>query len=382
VFYVGGYDPGAAAGFYRRFLRQQEIFKRTWSVESVCSEVSVSGHSLRWSVTTTAPSWSVQTDFELLSWDDLIAKAAASSPLVRFGRSAAVYANLVASGTLLRYFRANPRYFAFAVAPLFQFAALVVLSVAVGLVGAMLPEPLSVVGAPSAALVSFIVLQKWLGRRWRLHQALDDWVVSLDYIYRRREDLKERISEFARVISSAVNQISADEILVVGHSLGATLAADALSQSLDGVVGQISFATLGATIPKCTLHPDAAWLRERVAAVARTPTVYWVEVQTRADPISFFRVHPVSLERVADGDQLRGVNPVIRRAKLREMLEPSTYQKIRWRPLRLHYQCVSANERKAAYDFFMMICGPAAVPLWSKTEKGLKNIDAGLDLVR
>src|SRR3954454_14086099 len=146
VFYVGGYDPGAGAGFYRRFLRQREIFKRTWNVESLCSELSISGQSLRWSVTTTAPRWSVQTDFELLSWDDLIAKEAAGSTVKRFGRSAAVYVNLIASGTLFRYFRANPRYFAFAVAPLFQFAGLLILSAAAGLaVGAMSPEPLPLV---------------------------------------------------------------------------------------------------------------------------------------------------------------------------------------------------------------------------------------------
>jgi len=376
VLYIAGYDPGAAAGFYRRFLRQLEIFKRAWSVQTTCTDRTVSGHSSRWSVTTSGRHWSVQTDFELLSWDDLIAKEASGSPLVRFARSAAVYANLIASGTLLRYFHANPRYFAFAIAPLFQFAALLILSLVAGLVvSAIVPTPWSAIGAGIAGLVSFVILQNWLGRRWRLHQALDDWILSLDYIRQSRGDVKARITQFADLISNAANRDSADEILVVGHSLGATFAADALSQALDGKTGEIALATLGATIPKCTLHPDASWLRERIAGLARIPTVCWVEIQTRADPISFFRVHPVTLQRVTDGDELRGGNPVVRRAKLREMLEPATYQKIRWRPLRLHYQCVSANERMAAYDFFMMICGPAPVAQWSRREQGLMNID-------
>ena len=198
VLYVGGYDPGAAAAFYRRFLRQLEIFKSTWSVESSSSELSISGQSLSWSVKTTAHDWSVQTDLELLSWDDLIANEAAGSTLTRFGRSAAVYANLIASGTLSRYFRANPRYFAFSVAPLFQLAALVILSVIAGFaVGAMSPTSFALVAGMAAGFVSFIVLQKWLGNRWRLHQALDDWIMSLDYIHGRREDLKARISQFA-----------------------------------------------------------------------------------------------------------------------------------------------------------------------------------------
>src|SRR5262249_33938787 len=146
----------------------------------------------------------------------------------------------------------------------------------------------------------------------------------------RRDDLKARISQFAGLIANAIRDDSADEILVVGHSLGATFAADALGQALDVKGREIAFATLGATIPKCTLHPDAAWLRERIVGLARTPAVNWVEIQTRADPISFFRVHPVSLERVTDDHHWPGDNPVIRRAKLREMLEPATYRKIRW----------------------------------------------------
>jgi hypothetical protein len=381
VLYIAGYDPGAAAGFHRRFLRQLEIFKRTWNVQSVCTDRSISGQSSKWSVATSGHDWSVQTDFELLSWDDLVAKQASGSALIRFGRGAAVYANLIASGTLLRYFNASPHYFAFAIAPLFQFAALLILSSVAGFAaGATAPQPWSLIAGLVVALFSFAVLQSWLGRRWRLHQALDDWIMSLDYIHNRRGDLRARISLFADLISNAASDNSADEILVVGHSLGATFAADALGQSLDGEGRKIAFATLGATIPKCTLHPDASWLRERIVGLARSPAVCWVEIQSRSDPISFYHVHPVSLDRVSESNQLQGANPVIRRAKLRDMLEASTYRKIRWRPLRLHYQCVSANERKSAYDFFMMICGPAPVDLWSKSERGFIGIDSDVDV--
>jgi hypothetical protein len=176
-----------------------------------------------------------------------------------------------------------------------------------------------------------------------------------------------------------LSNAGADEIVVVGHSLGATFAADALNQALASKDGEVSFATLGATIPKCTLHPQASWLRERVAAIARSPTVCWVEIQSRVDPISFFRVHPVTLEKVGGRDQMRGGNVTVRRVKIRDMLERATYQRIRWRPLRLHYQCVSANERKAVYDFFMMICGPAPVGQWSRSEAGLSDTDTDLD---
>ena len=86
----------------------------------------------------------MHTDFELLSWDDLIENETARSTLMRLGRSVAVYANLITSGTLLRYYVANPRYFAFAIAPLFQLFVLLLLSVFAGFaVDVMAPQPWS-----------------------------------------------------------------------------------------------------------------------------------------------------------------------------------------------------------------------------------------------
>jgi len=34
-------------------------------------------------------------------------------------------------------------------------------------------------------------------------------------------------------------------------------------------------------------------------------------------------------------------------------------RRLRFRYMRLHYQFVMANELRAAYDYFMMMCGPA-----------------------
>jgi len=71
-------------------------------------------------------------------YSDGYLRKAAGPTLLRLGRSIAVYANLITSGTLRRYYVANPRYFAFAVAPLFQLLALILLAAIAGWV-AILP---------------------------------------------------------------------------------------------------------------------------------------------------------------------------------------------------------------------------------------------------
>jgi hypothetical protein len=42
-----------------------------------------------------------------------------------------------------------------------------------------------------------------------------------------------------------------------------------------------------------------------------------------------------------------------------EMVKPETLSRIRFNFMRLHYQFVMANERRTAYDYFMLMCGPA-----------------------
>ena len=38
--------------------------------------------------------------------------------------------------------------------------------------------------------------------------------------------------------------------------------------------------------------------------------------------------------------------------------------------LRLHYQSVMANERRAPYDYYLMVCGPVAFSDWTMAPLG------------
>jgi hypothetical protein len=55
-----------------------------------------------------------------------------------------------------------------------------------------------------------------------------------------------------------------------------------------------------------------------------------------------------------------GDGPIIRRVQIHQMLSAPTLRRLRFSYMRLHYQFVMANERRAAYDYFMLMCGPAA----------------------
>jgi hypothetical protein len=97
--------------------------------------------------------------------------------------------------------------------------------------------------------------------------------------------------------------------------------------------------------------------------------VQWVDYQARADPISFYRVDPLDGSRVEFPHSHR--KPIIRMVRIRNMLEPQTYRRIRFRFMRIHHQLVMANELRSPYDFYMMTCGPIPIDRVVTTIEGL-----------
>ena len=102
--------------------------------------------------------------------------------------------------------------------------------------------------------------------------------------------------------------------------------------------------------------PRGAWLRDKTRRLAAEPSLAWAEYQARDDIISFHKFDPVKLVRFKDVNAPGG--PVIRRVQIHEMLSEETHRRFRFNYMRLHYQFVMANERRALYDYFMLMCGP------------------------
>jgi hypothetical protein len=213
---------------------------------------------------------------------------------------------------------------------------------------------------------------------------LDVWRFADDYIYRQCS-LDARLDGFAKLVVDRARSAGVDEIVIVGHSVGAMLAIEVLDRALaadpDFVRAgpQICLLTLGATIPKFTLHKSADHARDAVARVAAEPAIAWTEIQSRDDLVSFYKFDPVALRRLA-GDQLGG-RPVVRRVQIHDMLRPRTFWRHRLDVLRFHYQCVMAADRPAPYDYFLAMCGPTPFVTWTTSPKGLLDF-AAADLPR
>ena len=378
VYHITGYDPIGVA-WHKLFKRELATFARTWSINSEISDYTprTQDSNPRWIVTSIASNWRVETFYETLLWDDIVLADFARPTGERLRKSFSAFFDFVFSGTVLRYFRANWQYGLFFLFPYF----LLCLFAAVGLAIAFaalsfvaLPGVMQAAVALLLSIVIFFALLRWPGRRWRVAQGLDDWIFSWEYVHDRRSDVDARLSRFADELVARARDGSLDEIIIVGHSLGATLAIEIVARAFarDANLGRhgpsVCVLTVGSTIPKFSLHPAGGRFRQSAARIVGNPSIAWAEYHARADAISFYKFHPVTLSRFY-GDRMTG-KPVCRRVRLHLMLKLKTYLRYRLRFMRLHYQFVMANERRTAYDYFMMVCGPIPFARMVLTSKG------------
>lgn len=361
-FHVSGFDPVPADALHRRFGREFAIFQTTWNVGGAVGPLQPAPD--RWDIAADGPNWSTETTFEPLAWDDLISANANFGPLRRLSRALAAFADIVWSGAFRRYFTAFPPYALFFLFPFAALFAFAIVGLGVGFIVAGLSGLGGVAWFAAAiviAAVAFSLLLAALGERWRIWHALDDWAFSVDNMARLQDNLVARIERFAARLNAVAQERAVDEIVVLGHSMGAAFAVEMLARALrdDPQLarrgGTISLVTVGSTIPKFAFHPGARWIRDSLARLAGETAIQWFEYHTRDDAISFHRVDPVRLEKAHD---TTGRKPVIRFVQTRDMVLPATYRRIGASRMRLHYQFVMANDRRSPYDYFMFMVGP------------------------
>jgi len=187
----------------------------------------------------------------------------------------------------------------------------------------------------------------------------DDWIFSREYIRYGNSEIEQRLDRLAAELVAAANNSAADEILVIGHSLGAVLAVNLLDRALklDPALGRsripVTFLTIGSSILKIGLHPKAVRFRTTIERVAKSGAIFWGDYQALIDLMNFYKSRPMAEMGLSTEDE-----PTVRVVRFSRMLDDDIYRRIRLNYFRLHCQFVSGNDRRALYDYFMLICGP------------------------
>ncbi|MFD2184076.1 hypothetical protein [Rhodoplanes azumiensis] len=358
--HIGGFDPAPPEQVYRLFARETGRFRRVWSALTTMTEPEHRPDGADWTIETTGRNWRVSTRIRLVRWDDLMEAYAAAPWWRRIGRGVLACLDFVVGGALHRYVRTAWRYALF-----FLYPPLTVLAfaVAAGLGGAALSRATgSALAGALLGAAAFTALLSGPGRWFKLPLAFDDWTFASAYVRVPPKILADRLDRLAADIVAAARDGEVDEIVLLGHSLGAVLAVDAIDRALAlepdlGRTGPpVALVTVGSSVLKIALHGRAARFRAALARVAVADGPFWVEYQALSDVMNFYKTDPVG-----DAGLVPSGRPLVRVVRISRMLDPDYYRRIWGRFFRLHCQFVRGNDRRTAYDYFMLACGPLAV---------------------
>src|SRR5262249_51652349 len=221
VYHIGGYDPATPERVHRRFVRELRHFEMTWSVKSAVSEPEIEADQIAWNVDTAGPNWRVHTCYRFVRWDDVMEGFQRRPSWQRIPLGLRCFVEFVFAGALWGYLRTNWRYALFF---LYPFLLVAVFAVAAGMAGGWVARAIDsgLLGA-AAAVAVFVFLIEVPGRWSYLPHLFDDWIFSRNYIHGQIPELERRLDRIARELVDAASSADVDEILLLGHSIGAVL---------------------------------------------------------------------------------------------------------------------------------------------------------------
>jgi hypothetical protein len=388
VIYVEGYDPQGAEGYYRLFARSWQRFLKIWPLEARLSRLELDSREFaHWQAEAAGPNWRVVSRYEFLRQEHII-RANMAEPLLRqIARALAWAFDYLVSGTLRRVLHAHWRFGVVLIHFQAQIICWILLSIGGGALAALalshvpaLPGfAAATIGVATAAAI--FMLLKLVAARTFVIQINSHWPYLCEFARGEPTCFDAPIEACARRLIAAAGARTADEIVVVGHSGGGVLAPAVITRALelDPELGRrgppVVLLTLGSIAPGAALHPSATRLREVFARLAVEPSVTWIDVQSRKDAFNFWDFDPVEGLGIRAGDAR--CNPLVWKVRFRDMVSPAFYKRIRLNFIRLHFQLIMANDQRAPYDYFMLVCGPLPVATWARDSAGTLAAFAG-----
>ena len=374
VLFVPGYDPEAETRYRRLFVRELIRYAKRAAlgrreVSAVEPLPGVPGQA--WRVRIEGRGWTTETRFEVLLWDDIVRRDFDRPlPLVILLLVCGLVSAAV-TGTLFRFFRVHWKFGGVILYPAALVALFMVGAFAIGWV----------VDALLAPLVAASNLARWaltlgvaglvfslaypLGERWFVWHLMHDWVFNFQHGMGWRRDYERRVELFATHLASVLRDREADEILVVGHSSGSSMAVEIVAAAVGRMEAEMPgrrlvLLTIGSCVPLIAFNPVATAFRASIRSLMTQRSLLWVEYQAPQDWINFASFNPQRHRalRVPPDAQC---NPVIRSARFREIVADATYRDIAFRPFRMHFQFLNANDNPGEYDYLAMVTGPLAM---------------------
>lgn len=380
VFFIAGFDPKSPRHYHRLFkaLAQQRPCPPTGPdagsvtvLERVSSNATADRWELRWTDADGAEWVSAMTQ---LRWDDIVRQHWGRSLRSVWRDHWNFYVDGWRQGNFGRVWRSSRVNWLFVMYPLGVTLACLAAAWAglAWLAAAWAPSPAAALppwlAVPLAGALG-VAPAWWLWRRVA-HRLGADWLLRLyGFSHAQAEGrvagLDERLDAMAEQVARALSEPGgAAEVLVVGHSVGATLAASALARALRRVSGavsvtapggashgaQVALLSLGHCTPLVYFHRTAGRWRDELDGLVDHAQLTWVDYTAPADWAACGRMSPWHRPGQA---LLHRLSP-----RFPRILRPERYRALRRNRLAMHMQYLKPADHAGGYDLLALTAGP------------------------
>ena len=287
---------------------------------------------------------------EVLAWDDLVRRNLNRGLWSVYRAAFRSLGQGLRDGLPWTYARARK---AILIPVLYPYLVLFVLPVFSALAGGAVA---AVLGLPALAALVLGVATGW-GAAWAALR--DDWLyvrhLLLAYAWFQDApgclppELDARLAEWTARLQDA----DADEVLLVGHSVGVPLAVHLAARILrQGAGARLAVLGLGSVTPLVSLIPAARPLRRDLKVLAASG-IPWVEIGAPPDGMSFGLACPVAVSGIVEVPDDR---PLVISARFSDRLAPARGL-ARFAYVGLHFRYLRAFYTPGAFDFYAITAG-------------------------
>jgi hypothetical protein len=362
VFYIPGYDP-IHPRRYRELYRKEGAAQAGISGYQIDLNPKTTKGPYGWHVTGQMDGATVDADFEVLVWSDIVRDSMEQGIIATYLQLARTAWTYIGSGALRRLMRLRKGPVIAALYPvvflLVQLALALLAAWGVGWALSWLHPWLAVLGL--AVVPPILMWFRKQDNKFFAYYLMHDYAYSAASRGANPPELEARMADFSAAIRAALDT-DVDEVLVVGHSSGAHLAVSILSDlirnGLPDEGPQLNLLTLGQVVPMVSFLPDAWRLRADLAFLSEQEDIAWVDVTAPGDGCAFALCDPVSVSGVAGPDKKW---PLVFSAAFTQTLSPETWNSLKRRFFRLHFQYLCAFDRPKDYDYFRITAGPSTL---------------------
>ncbi|TCU17578.1 hypothetical protein EV130_11626 [Rhizobium azibense] len=371
VLHFPGFEPLDGKAHRARYERTARQSGKAWGFQAQLGEIDNRHGFAKFDVLAASDFWQTESRIHVFDHDVLVEQLSAKPAAKRIVDGFAACGSIIMDGGLVGYFRHAWRFGLFFTFPfvLMLLGLMLMAVIALAPMGFGLNVQHMIWSLPAAAAFFYLFLS-FAERFYTLH-LFADWEMAVALGRMDRPEFDAWLERCATTAREALLE-DADEYVISSHSMGSSVAAHVVGLLLEKEPAlfdgkQVVFASLGSAVLQCALLSSAKALRARVGLIARCRSVFWLDVHCLTDAIHFYKVPVVAAAGHPDAPQAR-----MQFIRVKQMLTPEHYKKIKLDFLRVHRQYVLGPDLRATFDFTLLTAGP--VPAALVADGGLQKM--------